>query len=56
MNTPAAGYGVVYHLEMALLFATLAVIGPLVRPHQRRQAPPASHDPRRRFGLAEFPG
>jgi BCD family chlorophyll transporter-like MFS transporter len=56
MNTPAAGYGVVYHLEMALLFATLAVIGPLVRPHRRRQAPPASHDPRRRFGLAEFPG
>lgn len=56
MNTPAAGYGVVYHLEMALLFATLAAIGPLVRPRRRQPAPSASHDPGRRFGLAEFPG
>ena len=29
---PATGYGVVYLLEIALLFLTLAVIGPLVRP------------------------
>ena len=29
---PATGYGVVYHLEIVLLFATLVAIGPLVRP------------------------
>jgi len=29
---PEAGYGAVYLLEIALLFATLAAIGPLVRP------------------------
>jgi BCD family chlorophyll transporter-like MFS transporter len=28
---PATGYSVVYHLEIALLFATLIAIGPLVR-------------------------
>lgn len=44
-----AAYGVVYHIEIALLFATLVAIGPLVRyartPEQTRS-----------FGLAEFPG
>jgi BCD family chlorophyll transporter-like MFS transporter len=44
---PGTGYGVVYHLELALLFATLVVIGPLVR--RSGSAP-------RRFELAEFPG
>ena len=29
--TPAAGYSVVYNLEIALLFITLAALGPLVR-------------------------
>ena len=48
---PATGYGVVYHLEIVLLFATLVAIGPLVRSAgERRQQSPA------RFGLAEFPG
>jgi BCD family chlorophyll transporter-like MFS transporter len=28
---PATGYSVVYHIEIALLFATLVAIGPLVR-------------------------
>ncbi len=28
---PATGYSVVYHMEIALLFATLVVLGPLVR-------------------------
>ncbi len=32
LATPATGYGAVYLLEVALLFATLAAIGPLVRP------------------------
>ncbi|MDP3897673.1 MAG: BCD family MFS transporter [Mesorhizobium sp.] len=44
-----AGYGVVYHIEVALLFATLVAIGPLVR-----YAP--APDRQRTFGLAEFPG
>lgn len=47
---PAAAYGVVYHIEIALLFATIAAIGPLVRPAGERPSE------RSRFGLAEFPG
>lgn len=47
----ATGYGAVYHIEIALLFATLVAIGPLVRPSQG--VPIAS---RHRFGLAGFPG
>lgn len=31
MNEPAIGYLIVYHVEIALLFATLVAIGPLVR-------------------------
>ncbi len=30
LSGPATGYSVVYHLELALLFATLAALGPLV--------------------------
>ncbi len=48
---PAAGYGVVYHIEIGLLFATLAAIGPLVRHTGTTKTQPQS-----RFGLAEFPG
>lgn len=44
----SAGYLVVYHLEIALLFATLAAIGPLVQLGERRSTPT-------RFGLAELP-
>ena len=33
---PRVGYGVVYHIEIALLFATLVAIGPLVRTAARR--------------------
>lgn len=47
---PATGYGVVYTIEIVLLFVTLAAIGPLVRTVQ-----PGTHRPRR-FGLAELPG
>ncbi|MEO0973990.1 MAG: BCD family MFS transporter [Pseudomonadota bacterium] len=47
----ATGYSVVYHLEIALLFMTLAAIGPLVRAGAE---PRPSED--RNFGLAEFPG
>jgi BCD family chlorophyll transporter-like MFS transporter len=51
---PATGYSVVYHLEIALLFATLVAIGPLVRPAGAR--PPAASAAAPHFGLAEFPG
>jgi len=50
LTDSAVGYSFVYHLEVALLFATLVAIGPLVS--TRRQVRSA----RRRFGLAEFPG
>ena len=51
LTSKATGYGVVYHLEIALLFATLVVIGPLVR--STRSRPNQLSSP---FGLAEFPG
>jgi BCD family chlorophyll transporter-like MFS transporter len=47
---PATGYSIVYHIEIALLFATLAVIGPLVRSRH----PAAQQE--LKFGIAEFPG
>jgi BCD family chlorophyll transporter-like MFS transporter len=48
--SPATGYSFVYHIEIALLFVTLAVIGPLVGAADHRQS--AANG----FGLAEFPG
>lgn len=48
---PSVGYGVVYYIEIVLLFVTLAAVGPLVRPASERNARPRSN-----FGLAEFPG
>jgi BCD family chlorophyll transporter-like MFS transporter len=50
LANPATGYSIVYHIEIALLFATLAVIGPLVRSHR-----PAEQQ-KLKFGIAEFPG
>jgi BCD family chlorophyll transporter-like MFS transporter len=47
----SVGYGVVYQIEIVLLFAALIAIGPLVRPASTVHAEPASS-----FGLAEFPG
>jgi MFS transporter, BCD family, chlorophyll transporter len=44
MDNPATGYSVVYHIEIALLFATLIAIGPLVR---RTRLPG--------FGLGDLP-
>ncbi|WP_082494393.1 MULTISPECIES: BCD family MFS transporter [unclassified Methylobacterium] len=38
LNDPATGYLVVYHLEIALLFATLVAIGPLVRDTTSRRS------------------
>ncbi len=51
LANPATGYSIVYHIEIALLFATLAVIGPLVR-SRHASAPPRDLQ----FGIAEFPG
>ncbi|MEO0937411.1 MAG: PucC family protein [Pseudomonadota bacterium] len=52
LNSPATGYSFVYHLEIGFLFATLVILGPLVRhsgpipePENRPQA----------LGLADFP-
>jgi MFS transporter, BCD family, chlorophyll transporter len=49
LANPVTGYSAVYHIEIALLFATLAVIGPLVRSrHPEEQQ-------KLKFGIAEFP-
>ncbi len=51
MTDPSVGYSVVYHIEIALLFATLVAIGPLVRPARAWLPQPST-----KFGLAQFPG
>jgi BCD family chlorophyll transporter-like MFS transporter len=52
LNTPAAGYAFVYHVEIGMLFVTLAILGPLVR----KAGPPPKPDPAHaRIGLADFP-
>ena len=50
-STPAAGYGFVYHLEILLLFAALAAIGPLARTVRTGDG-----KKQEKFGLAAFPG
>ena len=45
---PSAGYSIVWHIEIGLLFASLIALGPLAR-----RASDTSH--RARFGLTEFP-
>jgi BCD family chlorophyll transporter-like MFS transporter len=53
LATPATGYSFVYHIEIGLLFLTLAVLGPLVRLARARPQP---RDPgAARIGLADFP-
>uniref|UniRef100_UPI00313AE29F PucC family protein n=1 Tax=Methylobacterium fujisawaense TaxID=107400 RepID=UPI00313AE29F len=37
MNEPAIGYLIVYHIEIALLFAALLALGPLVREDARTE-------------------
>ena len=51
LNDPATGYSVVYHTEIALLFITLAVLGPLLS--RKRQAP--FYKKPTGLGLADFP-
>ncbi len=50
----ATGYGTVYILEIALLLAGLAAIGPLVG-YQRQDASDTDDTPVKPFGLMEFP-
>jgi len=52
LTGPEAGYIVVYHLEIAILFLAMAALGPLVSP--AGAIPPSRN--RSRFGLAELPG
>lgn len=47
---PATGYAFVYHIEVFLLFATLAAIGPIAAFTRRTDGKSKT-----RFGLAEFP-
>jgi BCD family chlorophyll transporter-like MFS transporter len=51
---PALGYSVVYHVEIGLLFVTLAVLGPLVRVGPLSPTKPEPGQPSS-IGLAEFP-
>ncbi|MFA5955575.1 BCD family MFS transporter [Hyphomicrobium sp.] len=51
LTGPGVGYGIVYYIEIMLLFVTLAVVGPLVRPALGSRSRDKSS-----FGLAEFPG
>lgn len=53
LNTPAMGYSIVYHLEIALLFGTLVVLGPLVRLSFLK--PPQTTADASKIGLADFP-
>lgn len=52
-------YGLVYHLEIGLLFAALIAIGPLAKhapgASKIREAQELTNNGERRFGLAEFP-
>jgi MFS transporter, BCD family, chlorophyll transporter len=53
LNTPATGYSFVYHIEIGLLFVTLAVLGPLMR--HTRQPVHRAEQGQTRLGLSEFP-
>ena len=53
LQSPATGYSFVYHLEIGLLFLTLAALGPLVRHAPRRPQTPKQETAR--LGLADFP-
>ncbi|WP_435594158.1 PucC family protein [Rhodovulum tesquicola] len=52
LETPATGYAAVYHIEIVLLFVTLMVLGPLVRPQDGNHP---NRDSSAKIGLADFP-
>lgn len=49
LSSPATGYSIVYHLEIALLFIALVALGPLT------SVVTHTYSSTRRFALAEFP-
>jgi BCD family chlorophyll transporter-like MFS transporter len=51
LTDPSTGYGVVYHVELVIMFMTLVALGPLVRPFGA-----TAERGRAKFGLAELPG
>jgi BCD family chlorophyll transporter-like MFS transporter len=53
ISDPALGYSFVYHIEIGLLFVTLAALGPLVRVHPLTSIQPESDAGTLR--LVEFP-
>ncbi|MGY6555757.1 MAG: BCD family MFS transporter [Wenzhouxiangella sp.] len=53
LTGPAVAYGVVYHLEIILLFVTLAILGPLAQPWQHGRPSEARG---KRLGLDQMPG
>ncbi|MEM9475550.1 MAG: PucC family protein [Pseudomonadota bacterium] len=53
LASPATGYSIVYHLEIALLFGTLIVLGPLVRLSFIRIQPKTTESGK--IGLADLP-
>jgi BCD family chlorophyll transporter-like MFS transporter len=52
LATPTTGYSFVYHSEIALLFVTLAVLGPLVSLNRHASS---NQKGAARIGLADFP-
>ncbi len=54
LMTPDIGYSVVYHIEIGLLFVTLALLGPLVSARPVTPKPQQNTKPQR-IGLADFP-
>lgn len=52
LTSPATGYLFIYHFEIALLFAALVALGPIVRVGNKEMADSA---PPSRLGLAEMP-
>lgn len=53
LNSPATGYSIVYHVEIGLLFLTLAFLGPLVG--LNRHSLKSQSQESDRIGLADFP-
>jgi BCD family chlorophyll transporter-like MFS transporter len=55
LNDPSTGYSVVYHLEIGLIFATLIVLGPLVRLRAIQSNDRNPTGEAGKIGLADFP-
>jgi BCD family chlorophyll transporter-like MFS transporter len=56
LDTPAVGYGAVYHIEILLLFATLVALGPLAGPARTGAYADTLARGKQRLGLPQLPG